>query len=37
MVCIIDDRDDVWEYAKNLICVEPYVYFKNIGDINERT
>jgi hypothetical protein len=37
MVCIIDDRDDVWEYAKNLICVKPYVYFKNIGDINEPT
>jgi hypothetical protein len=35
MVCIIDDRDDVWDYAKNLVCVKPYVFFKNTGDINE--
>ena len=35
MVCIIDDREDVWDYAKNLVCVKPYVYFKNTGDINE--
>lgn len=37
MVCIIDDRDDVWNYAKNLIMVKPYVYFKNTGDINDPT
>lgn len=35
MVCIIDDREDVWNYARNLICVQPYVYFKNTGDIND--
>jgi hypothetical protein len=35
MVCIIDDREDVWNYARNLICVQPYVFFKNIGDIND--
>ena len=36
-VCIIDDREDVWNYARNLICVQPYVYFKNTGDINDPT
>lgn len=35
MVCIIDDREDVWNYARNLICVQPYVYFKDTGDIND--
>ena len=35
MVCIIDDREDVWNYARNLVCVKPYVYFKNTGDIND--
>ncbi|GAU99025.1 hypothetical protein RvY_10085-2 [Ramazzottius varieornatus] len=34
MVCIIDDRDDVWNYAPNLLHVKPYHYFKNVGDIN---
>ena len=34
MVCIIDDREDVWNYAPNLIHVKPYHYFKNVGDIN---
>jgi len=37
MVCIIDDREDVWNYARNLICVQPYVYFKDTGDINDPT
>jgi RNA polymerase II subunit A-like phosphatase len=35
MVCIIDDREDVWNYARNLICVQPYTYFKHTGDIND--
>lgn len=35
MVCIIDDREDVWNYARNLICVQPYVFFKSTGDIND--
>ena len=34
MVCIIDDREDVWNYAPNLVHVKPYVFFKNAGDIN---
>ncbi|KAI1285469.1 RNA polymerase II subunit A C-terminal domain phosphatase [Halotydeus destructor] len=34
MVCIIDDREDVWNFAPNLIAVKPYHYFKNTGDIN---
>ncbi|XP_055348337.1 RNA polymerase II subunit A C-terminal domain phosphatase-like isoform X2 [Paramacrobiotus metropolitanus] len=34
MVCIIDDREDVWNYAANLVHVRPYAYFKNTGDIN---
>ena len=34
MVCIIDDREDVWEYASNLIHVKPYHFFLHTGDIN---
>ena len=34
MVCIIDDREDVWDFAPNLIRVKPYQYFKGVGDIN---
>ncbi|CAF1137275.1 unnamed protein product [Rotaria sp. Silwood1] len=34
LVCIIDDRDDVWNYAPNLVHVKPYIWFKDVGDIN---
>ncbi|XP_054710096.1 RNA polymerase II subunit A C-terminal domain phosphatase-like [Uloborus diversus] len=34
MVCIIDDREDVWNYAPNVIHVKPFNYFRNTGDIN---
>lgn len=34
MVCIIDDREDVWNFASNLIRVKPYQFFKGVGDIN---
>ncbi|XP_076864252.1 RNA polymerase II subunit A C-terminal domain phosphatase isoform X1 [Brachyhypopomus gauderio] len=34
MVCIIDDREDVWKFAPNLITVKKYVFFKETGDIN---
>ncbi|XP_061616270.1 RNA polymerase II subunit A C-terminal domain phosphatase [Phyllopteryx taeniolatus] len=34
MVCIIDDREDVWKFAPNLIAVKKYVYFEGIGDIS---
>ena len=34
MVCIIDDREDVWNFAPNLVHVKPYIFFKNVGDIN---
>ena len=34
MVCIIDDRNDVWNNAPNLIKVKPYQFFKGVGDIN---
>ncbi|XP_008183934.1 RNA polymerase II subunit A C-terminal domain phosphatase isoform X3 [Acyrthosiphon pisum] len=34
MVCIIDDREDVWDYALNLIHVKPYHFFQHTGDIN---
>ncbi|KAK3734002.1 hypothetical protein QZH41_009847 [Actinostola sp. cb2023] len=34
MVCIIDDRIDVWNNAPNLIKVKPYQFFKGVGDIN---
>ena len=35
MVCIIDDREDVWSYAPNLIVVKPYKVFKGADDIND--
>lgn len=35
MVCIIDDREDVWNFAPNLIMVKPYKYFKGSDDIND--
>uniref|UniRef100_A0A1B6L9H7 RNA polymerase II subunit A C-terminal domain phosphatase n=1 Tax=Graphocephala atropunctata TaxID=36148 RepID=A0A1B6L9H7_9HEMI len=34
MVCIIDDREDVWNFAPNLIHVKPYHFFQHTGDIN---
>lgn len=34
MVCIIDDREDVWNYAPNLIHVKPYHFFRHTGDIH---
>ncbi|XP_062911749.1 RNA polymerase II subunit A C-terminal domain phosphatase [Mobula hypostoma] len=34
MVCIIDDREDVWKFAPNLILVKKYTYFQGTGDIN---
>ncbi|CAG0891486.1 unnamed protein product [Darwinula stevensoni] len=34
MVCIIDDREDVWKFAPNLVHVKPYHFFRHTGDIN---
>ncbi len=34
MVCIIDDREDVWNFAPNVIHVKQYTFFKGTGDIN---
>ncbi|KAK9500236.1 hypothetical protein O3M35_001532 [Rhynocoris fuscipes] len=34
LVCIIDDREDVWDNSPNLIQVKPYQFFA-VGDINE--
>lgn len=34
MVCIIDDREDVWNFAPNVVHVKPYCYFQHTGDIN---
>lgn len=34
LVCIIDDREDVWSHASNLIHVKPYHFFQHTGDIN---
>lgn len=34
MVCIIDDREDVWNFAPNLVHVKPYHFFRHTGDIN---
>lgn len=33
-MCIIDDREDVWSHAANLIHVKPYHFFQHTGDIN---
>lgn len=35
MVCIIDDREDVWNFAPNLIVVKPYKYFSGADDVND--
>ncbi|XP_037776595.1 RNA polymerase II subunit A C-terminal domain phosphatase-like [Penaeus monodon] len=34
LVCIIDDRSDVWNYSPNVIQVVPYHFFRHTGDIN---
>lgn len=34
MVCIIDDREDVWKMASNLVHVRPYRFFAGTADIN---
>ena len=34
MVAIIDDREDIWGGAQNLIRVKPYVFFPGVTDIN---
>ncbi|XP_075215635.1 RNA polymerase II subunit A C-terminal domain phosphatase Fcp1 [Lycorma delicatula] len=34
LVCIIDDREDVWNFAPNLIHVKPYHFFRHTGDIH---
>ena len=34
MVCIIDDREDVWKMAPNLVHVQPYRFFDGTADIN---
>jgi hypothetical protein len=34
MVVILDDREDVWQGAPNLVRVTPYVYFAGVPDVN---
>lgn len=34
LVCIIDDREDVWDFSPNVIPVKPYHFFRNTGDIH---
>lgn len=34
LVCIIDDREDVWQGCGNLVQVKPYHYFRYTGDIH---
>lgn len=34
MVVILDDREDVWQGAPNLVRVKPYVYFAGVPDVN---
>lgn len=34
LVCIIDDREDVWQGCGNLVQVKPYHFFRHTGDIN---
>ncbi|CAF0966124.1 unnamed protein product [Rotaria sordida] len=35
LVCIIDQREDLWNYIKNLICVKPYIWFKRDNSSND--
>ncbi|ELT96883.1 hypothetical protein CAPTEDRAFT_23527, partial [Capitella teleta] len=34
MVCIIDDREDVWRFSPSLVHVKPYLFFDGTADIN---
>ena len=34
MVCIIDDREDVWNFVPNMVHVKPYRFFEGTADIN---
>ena len=34
MVCIIDDREDVWNFSANIVPVKPYLFFDGTADIN---
>ena len=34
MVCIIDDREDVWNFTPSMIHVKPYNFFEGTADIN---
>jgi RNA polymerase II subunit A-like phosphatase len=34
MVCIIDDREDVWKFSPSLVHVKPYLFFDGTADIN---
>ena len=34
MVCIIDDREDVWNFSANVVQVKPYMFFDGTADIN---
>jgi FCP1-like phosphatase family protein len=36
LVCIIDDREDVWNCAPNLVQVKPYIWFQDVGDMNNH-
>ncbi|KRZ09275.1 RNA polymerase II subunit A C-terminal domain phosphatase [Trichinella zimbabwensis] len=37
LVCIIDDREDVWNYAENVVRVRPYRFFKHTDDFSAAT
>ena len=34
MVCIIDDREEVWRFTPNMVKVKPYHFFERTADIN---
>lgn len=34
MVCIIDDREDVWQGCRNLVQVKPYFFFQHSANIH---
>ncbi|CAL8082903.1 unnamed protein product [Calicophoron daubneyi] len=34
LVCIVDDRAEVWDWSPNLIHIKPYRFFPDTGDIN---
>lgn len=37
MVLIVDDKPGVWDFAKNVITIEPYRFFNDARDVNNAS